>query len=498
MFQRLKLNPLEQCLLLIRIASVLVPTYSRETWREEWESEAWRAFEKLRNRGDPPALVRTQLRRFGIGSFRDAAWCRWNLSPRDELICSLRHWLGSAKVCLASLVVLVLLVAVTSGFLPATRAVLLPLPYRDAGRIATVSKGGISLAIRGGIPTEWAREWQRDSKVLSGVATYVWKRQSIESKFVGADQVMTAIVSENFFSVLGAGMASGRTFEPGDADSCADCVVVGYNFERAHGGTGSSLTLGGKRYRIIGVLEKRFWFLSRAILVWSVGSRDVRKPIRDPIAGVVVRLGPNVTKAEAEIELAALTQRAGNGPWSSLVDVSPLQTRVHSVFWSFGLGLSLAIVITGLRLRLPISGTQRNRFLRRGLFFGCKATLLLLIVLVSGLEFSRASSITMIGGTDLATEPISTWLFLVGSMGALSWSIHDQRLRCRVCLRRLGLATQVGCSGCLLLNWAGTEMVCVEGHGMLHIPEMNSSWNEPEQWTSLDDSWLELFVRKAE
>jgi hypothetical protein len=53
----------------------------------------------------------------------------------------------------------------------------------------------------------------------------------------------------------------------------------------------------------------------------------------------------------------------------------------------------------------------------------------------------------------------------------------------------------VGCPGCLLLDWAGTELVCVEGHGMLHVPEMVSCWHEPEQWTSLDDSWQGLFER---
>jgi len=102
----------------------------------------------------------------------------------------------------------------------------------------------------------------------------------------------------------------------------------------------------------------------------------------------------------------------------------------------------------------------------------------------------------MIGGTDLLTEPLSTWLFLMASMGVFTWSIRDQRKRCRVCLRRLGLAAQVGCPGCLLLNWAGTELVCVEGHGMLHVPEMVSCWNEVDQWTALDDSWIELFAKR--
>jgi hypothetical protein len=90
---------------------------------------------------------------------------------------------------------------------------------------------------------------------------------------------------------------------------------------------------------------------------------------------------------------------------------------------------------------------------------------------------------------------VSTWLFVMGSTSALAWSMADQRQRCRVCLKRLGMAAHVGCTGCLLLDWAGTELVCVEGHGMLHVPEMVACWQDPDRWTSLDETWQGLFER---
>jgi hypothetical protein len=144
-----------------------------------------------------------------------------------------------------------------------------------------------------------------------------------------------------------------------------------------------------------------------------------------------------------------------------------------------------------------MSRRERRYACLRASFFVCKTGLLLIAVLLSGLEFTRATSITMIGGTDALTEPLSTWLFLIACMGVLSWSIYDQRRRCRVCVRRLGLPAHVGCPGCLLLDWAGTEMVCMEGHGMLYVPEMSSSWQDPEKWTTLDDSWQALFARET-
>ncbi len=211
--------------------------------------------------------------------------------------------------------------------------------------------------------------------------------------------------------------------------------------------------------------------------------------------GAVVRLERDVSAKAAASEMQAILEEAGVPAWSGIVEVSPVQDRVRSVFGSYAVALGLAVIITlvGLRSRLlPEAGGIRG-----AVFFGVKTLLALVAVLLAGLGFTRAPSITMIGGTDWLTEPLWTWLFLVASMGVLSWSIHDQRRRCRVCLRRLGLAAHVGCPGCLLLDWAGTEMVCMEGHGMLHVPEMAASWHEAEHWTALDDSWQELFARRV-
>jgi hypothetical protein len=235
--------------------------------------------------------------------------------------------------------------------------------------------------------------------------------------------------------------------------------------------------------------------------VWSLAPEIAGKnPAR---TGVVIRLHPDVSKSAAEAELESILQDAGFESWASLVEVMPVQGRVRSVLFSYGFALGLAVIITtiGLHLRLP-SFSRRGlrlavvRGCRQILFFCGKTVLLLIVILLLGLEFTGASSITMTGGTDLSTEPFSTWMFMMACAGALTWSIYDQRRRCRVCFRRLGLAAHVGCSGCLLLNWAGTELVCVDGHGMLHVPEMASCWHEPEQWTALDESWLGLFARR--
>jgi hypothetical protein len=455
---------------LIRCASLLVPARLRGEWSREWLAELH--YFHAQSAGN------AQLVGFAVGAFKDAAWLTQSVWDREAFA----HQAQSPGFCLASLLTVIVLIGVASGFFSMSRTVLLPLPYRDPARIATVSQRGAALTTRSAIRATSIGLWRRESRLLDGVASYAWKTESMKDYAGRVKPVLSARVSDNFFSVLGVRAA---------LKDCEGCVVVSHDFwQRETGGKPeTSLTLSGTRYRVAGVLDQGFWFLSRQIAVWQIVAASGVETER---AGAVVRLRPDVTSAEAERELSAILQKDGAvNAWDALVEVSPVANRVRSVFGSFGLALGLAIVVAmaSSRLHLPKWNPPG------ALFFVAKTLLLLAVVLLAGLEFTRAASITMLGGTDLAAEPLSVWLFLLGSTGVLVWSVRDQRARCRVCLRRLGLPTRVGCPGCLLLDWAGTELVCVEGHGMLHVPEMVSCWHEPERWTSLDDSWQELFER---
>ncbi len=430
-----------------------------------------------------------RLMAFARGAFHDAVWQHRDFWTQARVA----RLAESAPFCLTTLGAMVGLVALASGFLPMTRTVLMPLPYRDAGSIATVAQSG-TMAMRTGVPGKAVELWREKSQSLDDIATYRWQVTA------GRAGPPSARVSPNFFHLLGAKTSAGRSFERDALAGCAggpsaeanpeECLVLSYDFWRSLN-RGSRVTLDGKSYRVAAVLEPGFWFLSPRIAVWRIGA-----PGSETRTGVVVRLnrdgaGRDLTKKEVETELGFILRDAGMNDWESMVEITGVATRVRSFLWSFGLGLGLAIIIIlpSLRLRMPSWNP------RAAAFFAAKTALLLGVVLLCGIEFTHATSITMLGGTDVLAEPLSTWLFMLGSMGALVWSIADQRRRCRVCLRRLGMAAQVGCPGCLLLDWAGTELVCMEGHGMLHVPEMAACWQEPDRWTSLDDSWQELFER---
>jgi hypothetical protein len=85
--------------------------------------------------------------------------------------------------------------------------------------------------------------------------------------------------------------------------------------------------------------------------------------------------------------------------------------------------------------------------------------------------------------------------FLFGA-GMLYLIVHDQRYRCRVCLRRLRMPVETGSRGFMLqLGRPRTEYICPYGHGTLKQEEFQTSGLENPEWTSHSgDMWEELYA----
>jgi hypothetical protein len=79
---------------------------------------------------------------------------------------------------------------------------------------------------------------------------------------------------------------------------------------------------------------------------------------------------------------------------------------------------------------------------------------------------------------------------------AFRWVLNDQRRRCPVCLRLLSHAAHVGQHGRNFIEWNGTELMCMRGHGLLHIPATPADWSGRQRWFDLDPSWSGLFPQK--
>jgi hypothetical protein len=83
---------------------------------------------------------------------------------------------------------------------------------------------------------------------------------------------------------------------------------------------------------------------------------------------------------------------------------------------------------------------------------------------------------------------LQLFAFVFFALIGLRWAISDQEQRCKQCLRSLATPARVGRPSHNLLEWSGTERSCKQGHGLLSIPEMETSWCQSSRWIHLDVS----------
>ncbi|MBZ5583606.1 MAG: hypothetical protein LAQ30_15635 [Acidobacteriia bacterium] len=85
-------------------------------------------------------------------------------------------------------------------------------------------------------------------------------------------------------------------------------------------------------------------------------------------------------------------------------------------------------------------------------------------------------------------------------VGAVVLIVHDQRRRCRICLRRLRMPIETGSWGRMLfLGRPRIEYICPYGHGTLKEEELQISGREAPVWTpNSDDLWDDLCASSKE
>ncbi len=130
----------------------------------------------------------------------------------------------------------------------------------------------------------------------------------------------------------------------------------------------------------------------------------------------------------------------------------------------------------------PPDSPARARRFRRWIFLGIKFALILPIVSCGTLDLAP-----ILSATGLQPQAI-----LVGYVLAFRWVLVDQRRRCPVCLRLLTNPARIGQASQTFLEWYGTEFLCVKGHGLLHVPEIPTTYST-QRWLDLDPSWGSLF-----
>ena len=128
--------------------------------------------------------------------------------------------------------------------------------------------------------------------------------------------------------------------------------------------------------------------------------------------------------------------------------------------------------------------TKWFSWVKRQFFFAVKTLQILFLAFL----LSIAVCVPLHRPFPLTADLLQLFAFVLFALIGLRWAIDDQEQRCKHCLRSLTTPARVGRPSHNLLEWNGTELSCKHGHGLLSIPEMETSWCRYSHWSDLDVS----------
>jgi len=211
----------------------------------------------------------------------------------------------------------------TALFSVANALLLRPLPYSDPGRLVLVSAQGRDAVARQG-PLSYPRFQQVEGHSRSFLAVAAFANESFNLTGRGdPEQVPGARVAWNFFQILGVRPLLGRAFtEPegapgGDSAVLISSALWSRRFASDPKAVGQAITLDGKDFNVIGVLDPGFRFDSFGprvdLFVPRVFELNALQPAQVQIGAgylyYLARLRPAVGIARAQSEMDALAQQ---------------------------------------------------------------------------------------------------------------------------------------------------------------------------------------------
>lgn len=472
--------------LVVRTAALLVPKSQRADWIAEWLAELWHVG-RVSDAAAPLA--------FAAGALNDALQLRAH-RLRTQWAPRLRHAVepGSPSRCLllpaaGTLAALLLCLA-----LPRARQIFLPPPYRDSSSLVLIASSGSIDPAAPSIHVSEFREWTTNASALfSGLAFYRLTGKTLHLADHPQRRLVIAQASSNLLHLLGiphtrsaSDPASPAIFLTGSAwrtQYHADPHLVGH-----------AADIDGIPVPIAGILSDDDWRLP--------GSVDA---VLLATPAMIARLAPT-TRGFAIARIRGSVFPPPRDGIRFMVD-----TRQDIVYHYRCIGLPhrqwqplenvlLVLLFACLALpgTLPLSLSEaptRRGLLPRATMARRAAFLAAKIALVPPLVLLLSAALTW--GPGFSPNTAVCVQFLTGVptlLFAFRWIFHDQRRRCPQCLRRLSNPARVGQASCNFLAWNGTELLCVRGHGLLHIPELPTSWFSTQRWLALDASWLCLFA----
>ena len=196
-------------------------------------------------------------------------------------------------------------------------AVLLrPLPYADPDRVVMVWEDASSIGFAHNTPAPANYfDWREQNHVFTDIAATRARTRAVTGDG-SAEQLLGYQATANFFLVLGAAPAIGRTFTDAEDRDDAKVVVIGYElWQRRFAGasdiTSRTVLLDGETYRMIGVMPRDFVFRDTRRVFWIPMhvTPKLRAARGSHYLNCVARLKPGVSIAAASEEMRVIARR---------------------------------------------------------------------------------------------------------------------------------------------------------------------------------------------
>ncbi len=482
---------LDVCLLWC--ASLLVPMRLRGEWRLEWQSELWHVRQACASDGTFSWGAELEVTRFCLGAFQDAFWLRRDSAPARVPLATTK---GSALQCLQFLV---MVIAVSYGvglLLPGVRATLEPSHSPIAPGLVLIHNARYNEDSTPTISAEQFEAWRRRRQQLfDGFAFYTVRQEVVAGVPEGQTTLGVAHASANLFELLR--MALRIPFAEGNATDSAPRVILSEavwrtKFGRRPDVAGQRVKIGSRYAVVAGVANAAGSRLPGKADIWLLETDEAMIP---DSAGFVVAQPTALGGHDLWSENGHMSARTPDGSMDDFLCTSVAQ-RTQGPWDIFLFAVFLACLALPATTSLPLGeyrlSSRRLSWsmrVRRWTFLCSKLALLLVIVYFVSLDLAYLRT---------TIDPFtSEYIQLVASFSiclfGLRWTLRDQRQRCPVCLGKLSHPARVGQPSRTFLAWNGTELICVGGHGLLHVPEMPTSWFSTQRWLYLDPSWEVLF-----
>jgi putative ABC transport system permease protein len=249
---------------------------------------------------------------------RSALAVHWDIVRQD--LRYTRRTLGRARgFALTATAIVALGVGANTAAFSITDFVLIrPLPFREPDRLVTIWQRSPGYSRMELSPAN-IRDWKQAATSFERIGIY----RNYGATLMGAtepERVSGAMVTTDFFPVLGVDAAIGRIFAAGeDAEAAPDAVVLGDRLWRAAFGAdpdvvGRRINLDDRMYTVVGVMPPGFSFPSRDAELWVPLKMppDYFRDRNNNELYAIARLKPGVTlaQARAEMDMVAAQSRA--------------------------------------------------------------------------------------------------------------------------------------------------------------------------------------------